>query len=170
MTGRYCAQCGDYRHPDKFTNNQWRKGDGYSRCVYCVGTFTCSQCSRTFGSSNEVEMHMQTHRPRTVACPICGECRFRSGANAVQHVESGFCSGCRGSDHAREQIYRYASKQRPMNQFMNDTLRLTQGNDDWNGVPDFPYHCPECSKSFRQLSQLLQHQDNKHRRNNLIGY
>jgi hypothetical protein len=108
-------------------------------------------------------MHLQVHRPRNVPCPICGEGRFRSGANAVQHVESGFCSGCRGADNARQQIYDFASRQRAMQPFLSDVPRLTYGGYD-NDVPDLPYSCPQCDRSFRQLSQLLQHQDNKHGR------
>lgn len=107
-------------------------------------------------------MHMQTHRPRSVACPLCGEERFRSGANAVQHVESGHCSGCRGRENARQQIYRFTSGQRAMQRYMNDVPQITYGDYDDEDVPEYPYRCPDCDKSFRQMSQLLQHQDNKH--------
>lgn len=117
-------------------------------------------------------MHMQVHRPRNVACPICGEARFKSGANAVQHVESGYCSGCRGKDLARSQIYNFAQNQPAMRRFMTDTPMIADGNSYDDDVPDFPYHCPECTKSFRQLSQLLQHQDQKHNNNKfqMIGF
>lgn len=115
-------------------------------------------------------MHMQVHRPRSVACPICGEQRFRSGANAVQHVESGYCTGCRGQDNARQQIYEYARRQSGMQPYLNGTPLLTNGGYN-NSVPDFPYQCTVCAKSFRQLSQLLQHQDQKHGRyTRQIGY
>lgn len=58
-------------------------------------------------------MHLQVHRPRNDACPICGDRRFRSGANAVQHVESGYCSGCYSTDgdNDRQQIYNFARSQ-----------------------------------------------------------
>ena len=118
-------------------------------------------------------MHMQVHRPKTVKCPICGEERFKSGANAVQHVESGHCRGCRGTkDNARRQIYEFAKRQGGMNRYMTDTPLLEYGGGSRNGpVPDYPYRCPECNKSFQNLSQLMQHQDNKHsNRHNLIGY
>jgi hypothetical protein len=96
-------------------------------------------------------------------------CSFRSGANAVQHVESGYCSGCRGQDNARQQIYDYARGQRGMQRFMGETPLLTWNGMN-NGVPDLPYRCPECNKSFRQLSQLLQHQDQKHNTHRMIGF
>ena len=67
-------------------------------------------------------MHMQVHRPRSVACPICGDRRFRTGANAVQHVESGSCSGCQGRDNARRQIYNFARQQQSMQGFMNGLM------------------------------------------------
>jgi hypothetical protein len=120
---RKCSQCRRWKCADDYSSNQWRKGDGYSRC---------------------------------------GEERFRSGANAVQHVESGFCSGCRGKSNAREQIYKFASGQRAMQPYLSDVPRLTYGGYDDDDVPEFPYSCPDCFRSFKQLSQLLQHQDNKH--------
>jgi DNA-directed RNA polymerase subunit RPC12/RpoP len=115
-------------------------------------------------------MHMQTHRRRDIACPVCGERRFASGANAVQHVESGYCSGCRGKDNARKSIYEFARQQQGMQRFMSDLPMLQNGAYNSNAVPDVPYRCKDCSKSFRQLSQLLQHQDNKHNQTRMIGY
>jgi len=174
--GRYCSQCGDWLDNGQFSGNQWRKGDGASRCRDCVDgypTFQCGECSRTFNSQNELNMHQQVHRPRNVACPLCGDVRFRSGANAVQHVESGFCTGCRGQDNAREQIYKFANAQNSMRRFIaGGQQMLTNGNDyNNNSIPNFPYQCPQCyNKSFRHLSQLLQHNDQKHNQRNMIGY
>ena len=113
-------------------------------------------------------MHMQVHRPRNVACPVCGDQKFRSGANAVQHVESGYCRGCRGQEQARDQIYRFASSKKTMQPYLNGTPLLTNGSD--GGTPDFPYSCQQCSKQFRQLSQLMQHQDQKHGNLRMLGY
>lgn len=179
--GRTCSGCNQYLSCSNFSRNQWTKGEGGSRCKDCVDgvsysynappSFQCSVCYRTFQNQNNLDMHMRVHRSRNVACPVCGDTRFKSGANAVQHVESGFCSGCRGQDNARQQIYRFAQSQKGMSRYMTDVPQLTYG--DWNNnqsVPDFPYQCPECSKAFRQMSQLLQHQDQKHRNYNMIGY
>ena len=167
--GRRCAECQEYRSIDDFSNNQWYKGEAISRCMDCVNRVCyCPECGQSFNNHNELKMHSQVHRPRNVACPVCGEQRFRSGANAVQHVESGSCSSCRGKDNARKQIYRFASNQRKMQRFLTNTPLLTNGSNDDYHVPEYPYRCPECSKPFRQLSQLLQHQDNKHRRNHML--
>eukprot|EP00538_Stauroneis_constricta_P011852 CAMPEP_0119562582 /NCGR_PEP_ID=MMETSP1352-20130426/20900_1 /TAXON_ID=265584 /ORGANISM="Stauroneis constricta, Strain CCMP1120" /LENGTH=172 /DNA_ID=CAMNT_0007611019 /DNA_START=145 /DNA_END=663 /DNA_ORIENTATION=- len=163
--GRTCWECGDWKERYDFSGNQWRKGEGSSRCTDCVHgvTYQCHECYRTFNTQNQLNMHMQTHRPRNVSCPVCGETRFRSGANAVQHVESGFCSGCPGADNARQQIYDFASSKSHMRRYMTDVPQLEYGDYDYdNSVPDKPYYCPQCGSSFRQLSQLLQHQDNKH--------
>jgi len=182
--GRVCADCDSFQSSSSYSRNQWLKGDGASRCKNCVNgygggggyatimSFTCGTCYKCFGSQNELDMHQQVHRPRDVACPVCGVCRFRSGANAVQHVESGYCSGCRGKDNARNQIYQFASNQGSMSRYISDVPQLTYGDNSWQqgGVPDFPYQCPECSKSFRQLSQLLQHRDNKHGNMYRLGY
>lgn len=177
--GRECIDCQEWKTSSQFSSNQWRKGDGASRCKFCVGSngvqnyntltyrYQCSECNRDFDSQNELNMHMQVHRPRNVSCPVCGDTRFRSGANAVQHVESGYCRGCRGSSNARQQIYNYASGQRVMAQYMSGAALLTNG-DSTDDVPDFPYQCQQCSKAYRHLSQLLQHNDQKHQVHNFM--
>ncbi|KAL7509230.1 hypothetical protein ACHAXN_007148 [Cyclotella atomus] len=185
--GRYCSDCGDWCSNRSFSRNQWMKGDGYSRCKDCVDggshftglayhvpsppvpRFQCGECYREFNNQNELNMHMQVHRPRDVACPICGERRFKTGANAVQHVESGYCSGCSGADNARRQIYEFAQRQGGMQRYLTGTPQLTHVGSS-NGVPDMPYQCRECNKSFRNLSQLMQHQDQKHNNLRLLGY
>ena len=174
--GRYCGQCDEYRSSSSYSSNQWRKGEGYSRCASCVHPppppvqyyWTCQVCNRDFDTENQLNMHSQVHRPKTVACPVCGDERFGSGANAVQHVESGYCRGCKGQDNARQQIYKFASSKAAMRPYLNNVPMITSGNNDYNAVPDFPYECNLCSKSFRQLSQLLQHQDGKHNNRNLL--
>lgn len=115
-------------------------------------------------------MHMQVHRPRNVSCPICGETRFKSGANAVQHVESGYCRGCQGRERARQAIYDFSSRQSAMQQYLTDRPLLTYGGSNQSTVPELPYQCPECSRQFRQLSQLLQHQDQKHSNYRMLQY
>ena len=182
--GRYCSECGDWCNSSSFSRNQWAKGDGCSRCKDCVSgysqpapqpqyyqtqTYQCGECYREFNSQNELNMHMQVHRTRNVACPVCGERRFKTGANAVQHVESGYCTGCRGTENARQQIYDYAQSRRGMQPHLTQMPMLTNGGCN-SGVPDFPYQCQQCSKQFRQLSQLLQHQDQKHNNFRAIGY
>ena len=170
---RLCDQCQTWKSSSDYSSNQWRKGDGLSRCRSCVHghghvansavvyQYSCQECQSCFSNLNELNMHMQVHRPRNVACPLCGEGRFRSGANAVQHVESGFCTGCRGATNAREQIYKFASSQRAMQPYLSDVPRLTNGGNE-NAVPDFPYSCSKCSRPFKQLGHLLQHEESKH--------
>jgi hypothetical protein len=168
--GRECAQC-QYDEPrHKYSRNQWLKGEGISRCFDCVG-YPCSQCQRLFSTQNELNMHMQVHRERTVSCPVCGITKFKSGANAVQHVESGYCPCCPGGrEEARVAIYKFAAKQRQMHRFMTDIPRLTYNGEPTKKIPDFPYHCQNCQVRFRNLSQLLQHQDNKHNTPLLLTY
>lgn len=176
--GRDCANCGFNCNRHEFSSNQWRKGLGLSRCSDClngngsntnstVHSYQCNECYREFSSQNQLNMHMQVHRPRSISCPVCGDTRFRSGANAVQHVESGHCTGCRGQDNARQQIYQYATQQAAFRPYLNDVPMLTNGAYSPSSVPDCPYGCPECTKSFRHLSQLMQHQDQKHGRGRL---
>mmetsp|Transcript_7631 Transcript_7631/g.8393 ORF Transcript_7631/g.8393 Transcript_7631/m.8393 type:complete len:170 (-) Transcript_7631:212-721(-) len=168
--GRNCADCGDWCPCSQFSSNQWRKGEGSSRCKSCVYAYTynCGECGRSFSDNNQLKMHQQTHRPRNVACPVCGEARFRCGANAVQHLETGYCTGCRGADNARQQIYEFASRQRSLRGFIRDAPMLEYGGST-NYVPELPYECPNCNKAFRQLSQLMQHQE-KHNNYRAISY
>ena len=62
-----------------------------------------------------LKMHIQVHEPRTVSCPVCGDQRFRSTTNAVQHVESGSCRGCKGKENARQQIFKFISNKQVRN-------------------------------------------------------
>jgi Zn-finger nucleic acid-binding protein len=164
---RKCSQCRSWKSSDDYSNNQWRKGDGLSRCWRCVDGYVCQVCDRQFEHPNHLKMHMQTHRPRNVACPLCGEERFRSGANAVQHVESGYCTGCRGKSNARQQIHKFVMSQRAMQPYVNSVPRLTNGGHDDDDVPEYPYRCHDCGLNYKNLSQLLQHQDNRHGKHTL---
>lgn len=183
MVARSCAECNSWLDRSYFSRTQWTKGVGLSRCANCVDggggggggggyyhRYQCGECFREFANQNELNQHMQVHRPRTVACPICHETRFRSGANAVQHVESGYCTGCLGQDNARQQIYQFASAQIGMRPYMSSVPQLTYGGSSHGAAPEYPYSCNECNKQFRQLSQLMQHQDAKHNNTRLLGY
>lgn len=169
--GRTCKGCAQYCSCSSFSRNQWLKGDGYSRCYQCVRddiyapAYQCKECYRTFNNQNELNMHMQVHRPRQFKCPVCGDIRFKSPANAVQHVESGYCRGCKGKDNARQQIYDFAKKR------AGGTPLLTNGSSNYRGgpVPDYPYQCPHCSRLFRDLGQMMQHMDQKHDQRRLLG-
>lgn len=120
----------------------------------------CSVCSRYFRNANDLAQHTKTHAPRTVACPVCGEVCFRSGTNAVQHVESGSCRGCRGKDNARNKIFEFVSNNRATQQFL--ALAIEDKPHHRGGPGDLPYRCSHCSKRFRQFSQLMQHETDKH--------
>ena len=59
---RVCAACCDNLDEDQYSNNQWRKGKGKSRCMMCVQTGrmpgssstrrACSACEHNFGKSD----------------------------------------------------------------------------------------------------------------------
>jgi hypothetical protein len=168
---RRCSQCRSWKCDDDYSNNQWYKGKGISRCRSCVAGYVCQECYHSFDNPNELKMHMQVHLPRNVVCPSCGQGGFRSGANAVQHVESGYCTGCPGKSNARQRIYQLASSQKFMRPYITNVTRLTNGDYKDNEVPVFPYQCRDCNRFFKQCSQLLQHNDNKHGRQPLrLGY
>jgi hypothetical protein len=62
----------------------------------------------------------------------------------------------------------FASRQEVMHNFMSGVPLLENGGSGRQGVPEFPYQCKLCAKYFRHLSQLLQHQDQKHGNSRLL--
>lgn len=186
--GRACADCQHWREDYEFSTNQWRKGSGGSRCSDCVAQtqqpVTCEVCCRSLPSDNALQQHMQTHsdvwcgqcdrvfcnanarqqhaqvhQPRNVACPLCHETRFRSSTNAVQHIEGGACTACRGQDNARAAIYGFVRQN--AGHLLTSTPML-EYHRDAHEVPDLPYQCQQCDRSFRQMSAMMQHQAARH--------
>jgi len=133
----------------------------------------CKECGRVFdyspnrrGNQNSLEEHMQVHKPRSVSCPVCGDTRFRSGANATAHVESGACPGCPGRDRARKVIYDFIGSRQETQHMLKDVAKLEyhggsrRGNQD---VPELPYQCNQCKKTFKHVSSLMQHEQSSHK-------
>ena len=160
-----CMKC--YQISNRFTAEEYRDGNRGLECICkdCQrGIPRCNTCGRDFDGGNlahglnQLKMHMQTHRERTVVCPVCrSESRkFRTGADAVLHLESGSCAGCKGKDNAKNAIYGFVQKNAPG--LMSQHLMIENGS----GVPDKAYNCPMCSKPFMNLSALMQHQMAKH--------
>jgi uncharacterized C2H2 Zn-finger protein len=113
---------------------------------------TCTKCSKVFSHANQLKMHMQKHLPRDVKCPKCSK-KFKSRANMVQHMETGSCPGARGKEIAWKLIFDQAEK----------LFGLKYADDDkTNEIPEFPYKCPSCNRTFRGGGACLQHQDHKH--------
>jgi len=106
-----------------------------------------------------------------VTCPVCGEERFKSGACVAQHVESGTCPNCPGKENARKAIFGFIRKNSAASNalldrnllMLEDEIDLDGGGSGWTGaVPDKPYECRQCSKYFKDVSSLMQHQRAKH--------
>ena len=180
-----CARCDTYCERYEYSANQWRKGPGNAVCKGCVEYLQrdvqCPKCDRWLDSENSLKMHMEihlhrcetcnrafdhpnhlmqhrkVHRPKNVRCPVWGVERFASGANAMAHLESGYCPGCSGVENARSQIYDFVS------QNAAGLLDPMVGNgDEDSGVPDRPYRCTYCSKTFTMLSALMNHEGDVH--------
>lgn len=118
---------------------------------------SCAVCNRTFQSPNALMQHSKTHVAKTVSCPICGNKKFRNAANAVAHVESGYCSGCRGSELAKSSIYDYVSSRAP-----TLCVPMIENGYTSRSVPDHPYRCTKCSKTFSRLSSQMNHENDVH--------
>lgn len=101
---------------------------------------------------------VRTHAEKVVECPLCNtRKRFGSMADAAAHIESGYCSGCRGSrEQVRSQVYRYVKSNSLL---LGDRGPIIQLDRDGNEVvPDRPYVC-SCGRNFKDYSSLLQHRD-----------
>lgn len=118
----------------------------------------CKICAHRFRLPHDLFQHMKTHAPTNVSCPVCGVQRFRNAANAVAHVESGYCTGCLGADNARTQIHKYVSVRAP-----TLCVPMIENGDSGQGVPDRPYRCTYCSKSFKHLSAQMNHEGDVHK-------
>lgn len=150
------------------TNSLMQHMRTHPSCEYCDQSFLsnsdlnshknndhhfCAICDRIFSSANGLFQHNKTHVPRTVSCPICGVQKFRNAANAVAHVESGYCNGCRGKDNARNQIYQFVSKNAP-----GLRVPMIENGQGISGVPERPYKCTRCEKCFTTLSAQMSHE------------
>ena len=100
---------------------------------------------------------VKVHQPRNVACPLCGEERFRSSINAVQHVEAGACSRCRGQGNARRQVFDFISRNEATRQFVRGVPQLEYHGGCEQDIPERPYVCQMCSRDFKNMSSLMQH-------------
>lgn len=125
----------------------------------------CGYCDKSFNTRQALEQHMNAKHPSIVRCPACGETRFRSLTNAIQHLESGACPNCRGKENARGQVHQAI---RPHLQ-QTGQLLLSEGDvardssRQQHQLDEFPYKCNRCTRKFRELNHLMQHMSAKHK-------
>ena len=145
-----------------FSDNQWRKGNGLSRCVDCVCDgpgWACDDCAKTFPDENALRMHKRTHQARDFPCPGCNKL-YRGLTDTAMHFESGNCSSCRGVENARRAAYQLCMQQPGGANFLTNPLMITDGGGAGGGYTDEGpnYKCNHCHKQFKFLSSLMQHQ------------
>jgi hypothetical protein len=175
---RVCSVCDYDCDSSEYSTNQWLKGSDAkcSDCVrrameprncpfcdrwvdcsnslqmhypHCPVRKTCDVCDRVFKGDHALMQHKKSHVSRDVSCPVCGDKKFRNAANAIAHVESGYCTGCMGKDNARTQIHQFVSQRAPS--LCVPMLQNGSQHNSWE-VPDRPYECRFCRKTFKQLS------------------
>lgn len=98
---------------------------------------------------------------RPAQCPGCGRC-YRSALGTVSHVEQGYCPACPGRDAGRRAVYSTARAAGA--NFLCGVPQIEYGGGGGDGGydPDSNnYVCRGCSREFRQLSSLMQHQNAK---------
>ena len=123
-------------------------------------THECSDCGRYFRNAHDLKQHRQVHRPRTVPCPVCGQL-YKSSTDAVLHIETGYCHGCRGRDNARRAVYgmvsQHAAHLTSRGQQMLE-YGSSGGGTGWQ-ASGANYRCQGCHREFHSLGSLMQHQD-----------
>jgi len=160
-----CCRC--HQTSNRFTADEYRDGNRGDPCICkdCQREIPrCLICAREFRGRNladglnQLNQHSQSHREKTVVCPVCrsGDRKFRTSADAVLHLESGACEGCRGKDNAHGAIFNFVQRNAPG--LMSQHLMIENGS----GVPRQAYRCQTCDKAFNNLSSLMQHQTAKH--------
>ena len=132
---------------------------------------TCNVCFKVFATKNQMKGHMKDTdhglepRKRDVACPLCRVKKFKSSSGAVAHVESGSCTNCQGKDKARQAVFGFVCAKKGAQGMLAQPAQLQFGGLPGGAkgpVPDSPYRCAECGKTFGQVSSMMQHQQSKH--------
>merc|ERR1712142_715304 len=121
--------------------------------------FTSGKKCDSYINHRQESKDRKVHKPRNVSCPVCNETRFRSAVNAVQHVESGSCIKCRGKENAREKIYKFIATHQESRGLLAERPALTRYGECVSEVPERPYVCKSCDRTFVHLSGLMQHQE-----------
>ena len=94
---------------------------------------------------------------KNTPCPGCGK-RFRGAVGAVSHFEDGHCKNCRGADKARRAVYKFVQDNNV--NFTLDRIGYSSDGDGYDSDGN-NYICHGCSKQFRTLKSMMQHQENK---------
>ena len=167
-------ECREYYDSAYFSNNQWNRGAGQSRCriwveassssassrAYYSYSYNCEVCGKSFPDENQLTQHKKVHRPKDTACPICREVRFASSSNVVAHVESGHCPGCPGKEVARDQLFRFVNRHAPS--LLVPRIEFYGHDARDQTVPQYPYRCTYCNKQFAALSSQMNHENDVH--------
>ncbi|RAO65028.1 uncharacterized protein BHQ10_001040 [Talaromyces amestolkiae] len=109
--------------------------------------FMCSICKECFRNVNEYTGHANTHRPLTVACPVCPE-KFALRSAAFNHIESGTCTGGATTEDICFVVRHFWANLTPdlKGYWVSDSLLFT---------------CQPCHRHYQRLSDLLQHKETK---------
>ncbi|CAD7928046.1 unnamed protein product [Amoebophrya sp. A120] len=152
----WCDECERYGHHSDYCNAVWC--DDCGRCIQ-------SGANNWQSNKNNLAQHAKTHRPRNLACPVCGEQRFHSATGVALHFEGGNCTKCRNPGQAAGLTYQFVRNQAP--NFLNHAIcdRDFTHEVNPNYVPNNAYNCPTCGKNFSKFASLSQHMEDAHRQN-----
>ncbi|XP_070702210.1 transcriptional repressor RHIT-like [Pempheris klunzingeri] len=126
-------------HLNALTNNHVPASD--VGCNVAKKSFSCSECAKTFGSRDHLQIHMKCHTgEKTFTCPFCGK-KFTKSSNLTTHLrvhtgEKPFtCSVCNTSF----------------------SLRCTLVNHMRVHTGEKPFNCSVCGKRFSKKANLTTH-------------
>lgn len=135
------------KHPGQVANSLYRKNVPNYTVLRAIFDYPRVHTGRGYRRNPE----------KNTSCPLCRK-RFRGAVGAVSHIEDGHCPDCRGADKARRAVYKFVRDNN-----VNFTLdRIGYGSDgDGYDSDGNNYICHGCSKQFRTLKSMMQHQENK---------
>ena len=168
-----CDECGEYTN--RFSSADYKRGQrgGYVECKDCIKRKReCGECGKVFRGRNErdvenkLEQHWRSHEVRAIECPLChrNDRRYRTAADAMAHIESGFCASCKGESNAQQQIYNFTKQKAP---HLTNYHALENGSYD-SEDDEISYNCNMCNKTFGKMSSLMNHQRAKHANSNPV--
>ena len=148
-----------FKHPRQGKTQMFRKDIGKDNWSLLENIFANPRIHTNLGYQTKPNTPNSTPASeRTVPCPACGR-MYKKASGSVAHFESGKCPSCPGEENARRTAYDFVNKQNA--NFVVPRLGNGDENEGSGGgyrADDVNYRCQGCTKEFKLLNSLMQHQ------------